>query len=251
LLAHNTPPTSNKQQTPPTCEKKTQAAFCLLAFFAVFWWHHVPLSWIYNTGTSQWTRNSRPIEGWRCDDAGGCRALDGETQERIYWEAQAAWYVTLVMCQFWHIFTVRALVVNGVGVFCGVWAVGFFPRGAGTRDLRGSSTPGQPVHTPLTQQQTNPPSHNKQQCKTRQVSLFQHGPFKNPVTLFGVAVSFTVILLVTYVPFLQPIFTTAALNGTGWLPQLGFLIFIVLYTELGKRRARRDPDGAWARRMMW
>jgi hypothetical protein len=30
-------------------------------------------------------------------------------QTKIYFEAQAAWYVTLVMCQFWHIFMVRTL----------------------------------------------------------------------------------------------------------------------------------------------
>lgn len=155
------------------------------------------------------------------------------------------------------------------------------------------------------------------QCKTRQVSLFKHGPFKNPVTLYGVTISIGTILLVTYVPFLQvrgrgagpraalaggasallasrcppppgrcsrpgnqpagaapgprtppwrpphslppplprrlpqPIFTTASLNGTAWLVQLGFLAFILTYTELSKRATRRNPGGWWARRMQW
>lgn len=41
------------------------------------------------------------------------------------------------------------------------------------------------------------------QCKTRQVSIFRHGIFRNPVTLFGVVISLATILVVTYVPFLQ------------------------------------------------
>lgn len=49
----------------------------------------------------------------------------------------------------------------------------------------------------------------------------------------------------------QPIFSTAPLNGTAWLVQLGFLAFILPYTELSKRAVRRDPDGWWARRMQW
>ena len=40
-------------------------------------------------------------------------------------------------------------------------------------------------------------------CKTRAASVFAHGPLRNPVTLFGVAVSLATILVVTYVPFLQ------------------------------------------------
>ncbi|KAI8473316.1 MAG: hypothetical protein J3K34DRAFT_518987 [Monoraphidium minutum] len=170
-----------------------QAVFCLIAFFTVFWWHEVPLAWTYNTGNTHWTPDAPPFEGWKCAGAGGCRDLDGPAQTRIYWEAQAAWYVTLVMCQFWHIFT----------------------------------------------------------CKTRQVSIFRHGPLRNPVTLFGVTISLGTILVITYVPFLQPIFTTATLTGVAWLPQLGFAGLALAYTEYSKRRSRADPDGWWARRMQW
>lgn len=35
------------------------------------------------------------------------------------------------------------------------------------------------------------------------MSLFKHGPFKNAVTLYGVAISVATILIVVYVPFLQ------------------------------------------------
>ncbi|KIY95869.1 Cation transporting ATPase [Monoraphidium neglectum] len=165
----------------------------MIAYFTIFWWHQVPLAWIFNTGNTHWTNDAPSFEGWKCGGPGGCQVLDGPTQTQIYWEAQAAWYVTLVMCQFWHIFM----------------------------------------------------------CKTRQVSIFRHGLFRNPVTLFGVLISIGTILVITYVPFLQPIFTTASLNGVGWLPQIGFLALGLLYTEASKRRVRRDPESWWARNMQW
>jgi hypothetical protein len=49
----------------------------------------------------------------------------------------------------------------------------------------------------------------------------------------------------------QPIFTTYTLNGVAWLPQLGFLGFGLLWTELSKRAVRRNPDSWWSRRMQW
>ncbi|GBF90642.1 p-type atpase [Raphidocelis subcapitata] len=174
-----------------------QGVLCMLSYFTVFWWHGVPLAWIYNTGNTHWTAAAPPFEGWKCvngaDGKQQCQTLTGDIQERIYWESQSAWYCTLVMCQFWHIFM----------------------------------------------------------CKTRQVSIFRHGIFRNPITLFGVAISLATILVVTYVPFLQPIFTTFTLNGVAWLPQLGFLGFGLLWTELSKRAVRRDPQSWWARRMQW
>jgi hypothetical protein len=36
-----------------------------------------------------------------------------------------------------------------------------------------------------------------------QASLFTHGIFRNPVTLYGVSVSVAVMVLVVYAPFLQ------------------------------------------------
>lgn len=32
-----------------------------------------------------------------------CQQLSGEEQWAIYTEAHSAWYISLVMCQFWHI----------------------------------------------------------------------------------------------------------------------------------------------------
>jgi hypothetical protein len=36
-----------------------------------------------------------------------------------------------------------------------------------------------------------------------QASLFTHGIFRNPVTLYGVSVSVAVMVIVVYAPFLQ------------------------------------------------
>lgn len=38
--------------------------------------------------------------------------LNGDQQLDVYYEAQACWYVTLVMCQFWHIHMCRTRQVS-------------------------------------------------------------------------------------------------------------------------------------------
>jgi len=88
-------------------------------------------------------------------------------------------------------------------------------------------------------------------CKARRAPLWQHGPMRNAVTAWGCAVALCVMLAVVFVPFLQPIFQTADVPGVAWLPALGFAVWVFAYTEASKRRARRHPDGWWARNMAW
>lgn len=138
----------------------------------------------------------------------------------IYRQAQAAWYLTLIMCQFWHI-----------------WV-----------------------------------------CKTRLVSVFQHGFFHNKITLFGVMIALCVMCMVcsipssrhasmallrtltprlglvpqvVYIPALNNLFYTNAVIGVAWLFNLGFGVFIFAYTEVVKYYARRDPEGFVARHVAW
>jgi hypothetical protein len=59
------------------------------------------------------------------------------------------------------------------------------------------------------------------------------------------------MLFIVYAPFLHSIFGTTQLQGIGWVPMLGFAIFVFAYTEYGKKVARANPDGWWARNMMW
>ncbi|MEW5298334.1 MAG: hypothetical protein WDW36_001472 [Sanguina aurantia] len=159
-----------------------EAAICMIAYFTMFWWHGVPISQVIFS----LDRNNFIVpasEG--APMLGPYGSLSPIQQQGIYWEAQNAWYVTLVMCQFWHIFV----------------------------------------------------------CKSRQVSVFKHGLFKNPVTCFGLLISILVICLVSYIPQLHSIFGSNSLPGIGWLPHLGFLAFILPYTELSKYLTRRNPHG--------
>ncbi|KAF6263646.1 hypothetical protein COO60DRAFT_1698701 [Scenedesmus sp. NREL 46B-D3] len=85
------------------------SALCMLAFFTVFWWNGVPLSSVYNQGSDYWmfpeTQGDLTLTG-TCKLVGGaevCRVLSARDQAVIYWQAQSAWYVTLICSQFWHI----------------------------------------------------------------------------------------------------------------------------------------------------
>jgi len=42
------------------------------------------------------------------------------------------------------------------------------------------------------------PSRHIWMCKTRQVSIFKHGLFKNPVTIYGTFIAVTVALIIIY-----------------------------------------------------
>lgn len=111
-------------------------------------------------------------------------------------QANAAWYITLIMCQFWHI-----------------WF-----------------------------------------CKTRRVSIFKHpGVYENRVTFYGVFVALAIMILCTYVPWLQKnVFFTANPPGVqAWVPHLFFLAFCLIYTEATKALARKSPNSWFVRNFMW
>jgi magnesium-transporting ATPase (P-type) len=131
-----------------------------------------------------------------CKSVGGqqvCQSLSAAQQLEIYYAAQAAWYISLVCSQFWHI-----------------WV-----------------------------------------CKTRSESIFKHGIFRNMVTVYGVLISCTVMVIIVYVPFLQGIFSTAFLPGVGWLPMIGTLLWLLPFSEYTKRQVRHNPDGWWAKYIAW
>eukprot|EP00775_Hariotina_reticulata_P010474 gene10474-10632_t len=91
-----------------------EAVMCMLAFFTIFWWNGVPLSVVYNHGTTYWMfPDSAPDLSFNCLDVAGtqvCRVLNAEQQAHIYFEAQSAWYVTLICSQFWHIWVCKTRV---------------------------------------------------------------------------------------------------------------------------------------------
>jgi magnesium-transporting ATPase (P-type) len=170
---------------------------CMIAFFSIFWWNGVSIDYVFDRGVEHWNEQAADLTIGNCVVVNGantrCRVLNRDEQVNIYYQAQSAWYITLIMCQFWHI-----------------WV-----------------------------------------CKTRQVSIFEHGFFSNLATVWGVSISIPVMVLIVYAPFLQGIFSTANMVGIGWVPQLGFLLLFVPYTEYSKYLARKDPDGWWATHMQW
>ena len=111
-------------------------------------------------------------------------------------QANAAWYITLILSQFWHI-----------------WFT-----------------------------------------KTRRISIFKHpGVYENRITFYGVFASLAIMVVCTYVPFLQDnVFFTANPPGLqGWVPHFFFLAFVLLYTEITKAHARTSPNSFFTRNFMW
>jgi sodium/potassium-transporting ATPase subunit alpha len=88
-----------------------EAVACMLSFFAVFWWRGVPLSSVYGSTPPYWSGEAAALSPDLSICAGGssssCRVLTGAEQRSVYFEAQAAWYATLVACQFFHVWTCK------------------------------------------------------------------------------------------------------------------------------------------------
>ena len=88
-------------------------------------------------------------------------------------------------------------------------------------------------------------------CKTRFVSIFEHGFFSNPITLGGCACELALAVFFVYVPSLQPFFFTNALVGAFWLCSLVYAAFIFTFSEWVKKQARERPAGWAATNLAW
>jgi Ca2+-transporting ATPase len=79
-------------------------------------------------------------------------------------------------------------------------------------------------------------------------SVFSIGLFSNRWMVWAVAASLALVLMVVYVPFLQPFFDTVALTLDDWLMMLPFFFASAVAMELVKlyfrRRARKAPAAA-------
>jgi magnesium-transporting ATPase (P-type) len=184
----------------PRCAGVFQAWICMVGYFSIFLWYNIPINKVVmgvDNDHFDYTIDNPKSLTFDCVKVNGvtrCKHnIPPHRQVDIWRMAQTCWYVTLVMCQFWHI-----------------WV-----------------------------------------CKTRQVSIFTHGLFKNFVTIIGTAFSILIVIIITYIPQLHSIFDTNSLIGIGWLPNLMFLIFILPYTEFSKYLVRKDPDCWWAQYMQW
>lgn len=162
-----------------------EALACVLAYFTVFIYHAIPVSMLLFSDT-YWKYNSPDL---KVNDS---LTLSASSQLVILGEANAAFYVTLIMSQFAHI-----------------WM-----------------------------------------CKTRTQSLFTHG-IKNMVMNYGVFIELGLLIIIVYVPWLQPIFGTAYLPGYFWLPWIGAALLLWVWGEGRKFYTRRHPDGCLARYFAW
>ncbi|MGD8998404.1 MAG: cation-translocating P-type ATPase, partial [Anaerolineae bacterium] len=83
-------------------------------------------------------------------------------------------------------------------------------------------------------------------ARSERASLFRLGVFSNKYMQYAVSLSVVLLLVVVYVPFLQPIFNTVALGAREWLVMLPLLIVPSVAAEVTKAviRAREQPRGA-------
>ena len=94
-------------------------------------------------------------------------------------------------------------------------------------------------------------------CKTRQMSLFQHG-INNPMTVYGVTIEIMILMLIVFVPGLQDVFNT---NGEKvmsrneyalyFVPWVGTLVTLWVFCESRKYWTRKYPTGKVAKLLMW
>uniref|UniRef100_A0AC35FTA5 Cation-transporting P-type ATPase C-terminal domain-containing protein n=1 Tax=Panagrolaimus sp. PS1159 TaxID=55785 RepID=A0AC35FTA5_9BILA len=70
---------------------------CILAYFTVFWSYEVSASDLFDSDTKYWSLNSPNFT------LSSGKLLTAEEQTKIYEEASAAWHITLVMSQAFHL----------------------------------------------------------------------------------------------------------------------------------------------------
>jgi sodium/potassium-transporting ATPase subunit alpha len=136
---------------------------CLFAFLMVYVREGIPLSFVWMANFNGHFLTPGDAAMLPISTADG-RVFSAEAQTAIYTQSVAAWYVTIIMNQVWH-----------------VWI-----------------------------------------CKTRSVSIFEHGVFANQVTLIGVAVALFTAAIFVYIPAVQPYFQTSGLAGPVWAYSVSF-----------------------------
>lgn len=88
-------------------------------------------------------------------------------------------------------------------------------------------------------------------CRTRFVSIFEHGLFSNPVAIQGGILALFVACFFVYVPGVQGPFFTNDLAAPLWAISLIFGAFAFSYTEFVKYKARTAPNSRVAKLLAW
>ena len=84
----------------------------MFAYFWVYVYHGIPVSAL------AWTAQTYFQDG-APDFIVGSRVYVAQEQQNIYYESVSAWYATIIMCQFWNVWTCTTC----VGRVC-VWGGG-------------------------------------------------------------------------------------------------------------------------------
>eukprot|EP01138_Halocafeteria_seosinensis_P006243 gb/GECG01006384.1/.p1 GENE.gb/GECG01006384.1/~~gb/GECG01006384.1/.p1 ORF type:complete len:1125 (+),score=117.90 gb/GECG01006384.1/:1-3375(+) len=78
--------------------------------------------------------------------------------------------------------------------------------------------------------------------RSRFVSIRDRCKEINGVMIAGGALAVSLMIIFVYVPFMQPIFTTSAVDFVIWLPSLIFAVLIFILSEGCKHRARQGKE---------
>ncbi|KAJ0410509.1 hypothetical protein ATCC90586_008316 [Pythium insidiosum] len=79
-------------------------------------------------------------------------------------------------------------------------------------------------------------------CKTRRASLFTHGIASNISMIYGTLLELTVLVVLVYVPGVQSIMGSGAVDYVPWLIAVGTGMLTWLYSETMKSFARRESN---------
>lgn len=164
-----------------------EICFCLLAYFSAFW--DAGISGDELSGIANDNFNESPSGPWISRNGD---VFSTDRQVQILHTAQCAYFVTLVMSQFCHI-----------------WF-----------------------------------------CRTRQKSIFSHG-FRNVVCNYGVLLEITILMIIVFIPAMQPVFNTVTLDGIYWTQWIGSLICFFVFHETRKWWTRKYPNGKVAKYLLW
>ncbi|KAG2438556.1 hypothetical protein HXX76_005107 [Chlamydomonas incerta] len=86
--------------------------------------------------------------------------------------------------------------------------------------------------------------------KTRKLSIFQQGVRNNKFMLFGFVFEACLVVLISYVPPLNVVFSTGPLAGLHWLCGIPFFLLCFVYDE-GRKAAMRRWPGGWVERLTY
>ena len=84
-------------------------------------------------------------------------------------------------------------------------------------------------------------------CKTRRLSIFQHGMYNWPLNA-SMVVELGLACFLIYCPGMDKGLNTQPLKFNWWLPSIPFAILIFVYEEIRKSIIRVQPPGSWVER---